>query len=130
MGILEHSGVIPHATGNLCVSPCLRQMGADHLQNLIRCDRLTQAHSWHRHPLKHKSRNLRSWRILLELGLKLRRFKAVFERNLDNGQRSASVSGPRKFDETAHREPVEIIHANSGLSSGHISLSSIATDIS
>jgi len=63
-----------------CVSPCLRQMRTDHLQNLIRCDRLTQTHSGRRHPLKHKSRNLRSWRILLELGLKLRRFKAVFER--------------------------------------------------
>src|ERR1700676_2470339 len=54
-------------------------MRTDHLQNLIKYDRLTQTHSWHRHPLKHKSRNLRSWRILLELGLRLRRFKAVFE---------------------------------------------------
>jgi hypothetical protein len=41
--------------------------------------------------------------------------------NLHNGQRSASVCGPRKFDKTAHREAVAVIHANSGLSSGHIS---------
>jgi hypothetical protein len=50
--------------------------------------------------------------------------------NLDNGQRSALVCGPRKFDKTAHREAVAVIHANSGLSSGHISLSSVAPDIS
>jgi hypothetical protein len=50
--------------------------------------------------------------------------------NLDNGQRSALVGGPRKFDKTAHREAVAVIHANSRLSSGHISLSSVAPDIS
>jgi hypothetical protein len=43
--------------------------------------------------------------------------------NLDNSQRSALVCSPRKFDKTAHREAVAVIHANSGLSSGHISLS-------
>jgi hypothetical protein len=42
--------------------------------------------------------------------------------NLDNGQRSALLCGPRKFDKTAAREAVAVIHANSGLSSGHISL--------
>jgi hypothetical protein len=42
--------------------------------------------------------------------------------NLDNGQRSALLCGPRKFDKTAHREAVAVIHANSGLPSGHISL--------
>jgi hypothetical protein len=36
---------------------------------------------------------------------------------------------PRKFDKTAHREAVAVIHANSGLSTGHISLSSVAPDI-
>jgi hypothetical protein len=50
--------------------------------------------------------------------------------NLHNGQRSASVCGPRKFNKTAHREAVAVIHANSGLSSGHISLSSVTSDIS
>src|SRR6201987_906004 len=30
----------------------LRQMRTDPLQNLIRCDRLTLTHSWHRRPLK------------------------------------------------------------------------------
>jgi len=50
--------------------------------------------------------------------------------NLDSGQRIALVGGPRKFDKTAHREVVAVIHANSGLSSGHISLSSVAPDIS
>jgi hypothetical protein len=42
--------------------------------------------------------------------------------NLDNGQRSALLCGPRKFDKTARREAVAVIHANSGLPSGHISL--------
>jgi hypothetical protein len=50
--------------------------------------------------------------------------------NLDNGQRSALVCGPRKFDKTARREAVAVIHANSGLPSGHISLSSVAPYIS
>jgi hypothetical protein len=52
--------------------------------------------------------------------------------SLDNGQRSAVVCGPRKFGKTAHREAVAftVIHANNGLSSGHISLSSVAPDIS
>jgi hypothetical protein len=50
--------------------------------------------------------------------------------NLDNGQRSALVCGPRKFDKTGRREPVAVIHANGRLSSGHISLSSVAPDIS
>jgi hypothetical protein len=50
--------------------------------------------------------------------------------NLHNGQRSALVCGPRKFDKTARREGVAVIHANSGLSSGHISLSSLAPDLS
>jgi hypothetical protein len=50
--------------------------------------------------------------------------------NLDNGQRSALVCGPRKFDKTTHREAVAVIHASSGLSSDHISLSSVAPDIS
>jgi hypothetical protein len=36
--------------------------------------------------------------------------------NLDNGQRSALVGGPRKLDKTAHRETEALIHANSGLS--------------
>src|SRR5580704_15427281 len=40
-GCHANSRVIPHATGSLCVSPCLRQMRMDHRQNLIRCDRLT-----------------------------------------------------------------------------------------
>jgi TetR/AcrR family transcriptional repressor of nem operon len=47
-----------------------------------------------------------------------------------SSQRSALVCGPRKFDKTAHREAVAVIHANSGLSSGHISLSSVAPHIS
>ena len=42
--------------------------------------------------------------------------------NLDNGQRSALLCGPRKVDKTAHREAVAVIHASSGLPSGHISL--------
>src|SRR6267154_2117709 len=50
--------------------------------------------------------------------------------NLDNGQRSALVCGLRKFDKSAHREAVAVIHVNSGLSSGHISLSAVALDIS
>src|ERR1700730_13379707 len=50
--------------------------------------------------------------------------------NLDNGRRSALVCVPRKFDKTAPREAVAVIHANRGLSSGHISLSSVAPDIS
>src|ERR1700675_4207734 len=54
-GCHAHFRVIPHATGNLCVSPCLRQMRTDYLQNLIRCERLTQTHSGHRHPLGRES---------------------------------------------------------------------------
>jgi hypothetical protein len=50
--------------------------------------------------------------------------------NLGNGQRSALVCGPRKFDQTAHREAVAVIHANSRLPAGHISLSAVAPDIS
>jgi hypothetical protein len=50
--------------------------------------------------------------------------------NLDNCQRSALVCGPRTFDKAAHREAVAVIHANGGLSSRHISLSSVAPEIS
>src|ERR1700730_18606047 len=36
---------------------------------------------------------------------------------------------PRKFDKTAHREAVAVLHANSVLSFAYISLSSVAPDI-
>jgi hypothetical protein len=50
--------------------------------------------------------------------------------NFDNVQRRALVCGPRKLDKTTRREAVAVIHANSELPSGHISLSSVAPDIS
>jgi|ERR1700730_13966729 hypothetical protein len=60
------------------------------------------------------------------------------ERETSEIRRRSGGSGPplrtalqnSKLPGTAHREAVAVIHANSGLSSGHISLFSVAPDIS